>query len=203
MWQFLHVFLVDLSVNRTEAPVAADFGSLWNVNTPPRRTVHVWVQFFLKPETNHHYLITKPQRASGEMTQDTKLCWETSVKKRAQREIQLTLLSCRSQRLLFCWGFLLSLSSAPKKSKIYDAISYLKAIMKSKSNSWSLIMQKYEGHTMTKMKMLITNFILKPCELITGHVMRNPALNSSLSQSRCIKSESSLLQLFCIHETNR
>lgn len=32
----------------TEAPVAADFGSLWKVNTPPRRTVHVWLQFFLK-----------------------------------------------------------------------------------------------------------------------------------------------------------
>lgn len=34
----------------TEAPVAADFGSLWKVNTPPSSTVHVWLQFFLKQQ---------------------------------------------------------------------------------------------------------------------------------------------------------
>lgn len=35
-------------LRRTDAPGAADLGSLWKVSTPPWRTVHVWFQFFLK-----------------------------------------------------------------------------------------------------------------------------------------------------------
>lgn len=31
----------------TDVPVGLDFGSLWNIRTPPWRTVHDWAQFFL------------------------------------------------------------------------------------------------------------------------------------------------------------
>lgn len=52
---------VQISANPTEAPVAADLGSLWNVSTPPWRTVHVWAQFFLK-----RWKLLLPQRWATE-----------------------------------------------------------------------------------------------------------------------------------------
>lgn len=48
----------------TRDPPAADFGSLWNVSTPPWRTVHVWVQFFLK-QVNNHNLRYRPKPCGG------------------------------------------------------------------------------------------------------------------------------------------
>lgn len=48
MWAYSKYY-----TDHTEEPVPVYFGSLWNVNTPPWRTVHVWAQFFLKWEKKH------------------------------------------------------------------------------------------------------------------------------------------------------